>query len=219
MGTLRWLLVSIFTSTLTAQIPKLPWEDALLPPWISQAEGPIQEPLPPPVASDGKGLSLDLRPDGRLRIADRKGTLHLSMGLPGRPRRVWRDGGRPLEPTGRWDFPEQTPFSDRRVSQLLTAQDPRSALSGLLWILDDGERRLTVVHPATAKVLFLRLPEGESPDLAFFPDHLELRARTEGGPRRWSIPWPALLPHLARLGPTPKSPPRGTALQPYPRED
>lgn len=219
MGTLNMILALILTAGLSAQVPQLPWEDALLPPWISQSEGSTQEPSPPPAASAGKELSLDLRPDGRLRIADRKGTLRLSMGLPGRPRRVWRDGGQPLEPMGRWDFPDKTPFSERGIAQLLTAPDPRSALWGLFWVLDDGERRLTVVHPATAKVLFLRLPEGESPDLAFFPDHLEFRARTEGGPRRWSLPWAALLPHLARLGPTLKLPPRGTALQPYPSED
>lgn len=200
-------------------VPKLPWEKALLPPWISQAEGQGEVPPAPPEAPEGRGLTLDLQPDGRLRVADRKGTLHLSMGLPGRPKRVWRDGGRPLEPTGHWPFPAQTPLSDKRISQLLTAEDPRATLSGLLWVLDDGERRLTVVHPATAKVLFLRLPEGESADLAFFPDHLEYRATTETGPRRWALSWAAMLPHLAKLGPSPKSPPQGTALQPFPQED
>lgn len=201
------------------QIPKLPWEEALLPPWISQPEGPGEEPPPLPEASMGRDLTLDLQPDGRLRIADRKGTLHLSLGLPGRPRRVWRDGGHPLEPTGQWPFPGQTPISDKRISQLLTAPDSRTALSGLLWVLDDGERRLTVVHPATAKALFLRLPEGESADLAFFPDHLEYRATTETGPRRWALSWAGLMPHLAKLGPAPKSSPQGTALQPFPREE
>lgn len=205
-------------AVLGAQIPKLPWVEAQLPPWIAQPVGALPLAPAPPIPTAAEDLSLTLAPDGRVRVVDRKGTLRLSIGLPGRPVRVWRDGGQPLKPTGNWLFAARTPLSERQVSHLLTDPDPRTALSGLLWVLDDGERRLTVLHPATARVLFLRLPEGEEPELAFFPDHLELRARVGEAVRRWTIPWAALLPHLARLGVGPSALPRGTALQPFPKE-
>lgn len=202
----------------TPRAPRLPWEDANLPPWIAEPEGPAVDPPTSPGVTGENLLTLTLAPDGRIRVADRKGTLRMSLGLPGRPRRVWRDGGRPLESTGKWPFPDRTPLSERQIAQLLTGADPRVALTGLLWVLDDGERRLTVVHPATGRVLFLRLPEGEDPELAFFPDHLELRARAGDVLRRWSIPWAALMPHLARLGLAPFSGPKGTAFQPFPKD-
>lgn len=220
LGTLtlmRGIAALVSAVALLGQVPKLPWEDANLPPWIAERNDPMTDPTAPPPAPKASDLSLTLAQDGRVRVADRKGTLRLSLGLPGRPRKVWRDGGTALEPSGTWGFPALTPLSERQAARLLTDPDPRSALAGLLWVLDDSERRLTVVHPATARVLFLRLPDCEGPELAFFPDRLELRTGMGTSSRRWSIPWAALLPHLARLGLAPTSAPRGTALQPFPK--
>lgn len=218
LGALMLLAAGLSGGSLAAQAPPLPWMEALLPSWTAATEGPLAVPPAPPAALAGQDRILTLSLDGRLRVVDRKGGIHLSAGLPGRPRKVWRDGGIPLEPTGRWAFPERTPLGDRKWSQFLASADPRALLGGLLWVLDDGEQRLTVVHPATARVLFLRVPEGASPDLRFFPDRLELRAQTPSGPRAWTLSWIALLPHLVRLTPTGRTAPKGTALQPFPKE-
>jgi hypothetical protein len=116
-----------------------------------------------------------------------------------------------------------TPLS-RGVSELPWGQsDFRPGLGGLLWILDDGERILTVVHPATAQVQYLALPPCSGPFLRFWPDRLEL---VEGGgdpaarpaPRRWSLAWTALLPQLLRLAQPAPEGRHGTAFQPFPRD-
>jgi hypothetical protein len=103
-------------------------------------------------------------------------------------------------------------------------EDPRRGLGGLLWILDDSERVLTLVHPATGKVAFLPLPEAVGVDLCFLPTGLVVFERAPEGllqdrrVRRWILPWVALVPVLAKLAP-PAVPPRaGTALQPFPKE-
>ncbi len=206
---------------LEAQAPLLPWEGASMPPWQPEAEGPDAPLVPPPPAERFRDLKVKLGPDGTLKVVDPKGTLRLVLGLPGRPTRVWRDGGRALEPAGQWTFPARTPLMEGRGELLLTPPDPRIALEGLLWILDDGERRLTVVHPATGKAVFLRLPDLEGPDLAFRPEGLEVRetlpVQGRQARRRWSLAWLALLPQFGILTMVPEAP-RGTALVPFPRE-
>ena len=68
------------------------------------------------------------------------------------------------------------------------APDFRPALEGLLWILDDDESYLTVIHPATARVVYLPLPGGQDLDLAFHPDQLEVRGARPGRLARWPSP-------------------------------
>lgn len=202
------------------QVQPLPWEAAPTPAWVLVPEAEVPDPVTPLPEGRGGPLRLGLTSEGRLRVVDARGTVRLSLGLPGRPGRAWRDGGRPLEGPGPWAFPDQTPLQGRKVEALLAGGDARPGLEGLAWFLDDGERCLTLVHPATGRAAFLRLPEGEGFTLSFHPGHLELRegapgARTPG--RRWRLPWLLLLPHLGTL--LPAGPPsRGTALVPFPRE-
>jgi hypothetical protein len=101
------------------------------------------------------------------------------------------------------------------------ARDFRPALAGLLWILCDDERTITLVHPATARLCYLPLPGGRDFQLVFHPDHLEVR---QGGSAKdqteacWSVPWLSLLPQFIRLGTeNPANRPSGTALLPFPK--
>jgi hypothetical protein len=160
-----------------------------------------------------------LAPDGTLEIFNGAGVRSLRVGLPGRPLKVWRDGGLPVAPP--WDrlaFPQADPLSQGLGGLAWNAGDFRPSLSGLLWILEDGERVLTVVHPATAQVVFLPLPRGEGFSLAFEPSRLvALTGPSDSGRSGgWALPWLALLPSFARLGPAPDAGPRGTALKPFP---
>jgi hypothetical protein len=100
------------------------------------------------------------------------------------------------------------------------AADFRPFLRGLLWILEDGEGFLTVVYPATARVVHLPLPPGRDLQLRFLKDRLEVAAGAvdKGAPRQWSIPWMGLLPRLASLGPHPEPGKPGTALAPFPKD-
>lgn len=206
---------------------RLPWEAAQsMPPWQALPEGPFgaPPPLPEPVPLSGPGLQARFETDGCLRILDRRGVLRLKIGLPGRVARMWKDGGRDVEPgASRLEFPASTVLS-RGASELPWGMaDFRPGLEGLLWILDEGERILTVVHPATARVQYLALPPVSDPELVFWPDHLELRERAgleaaRQGQRRWSLSWPGLLPQLLRLAQPAKEGRRGTAFQPFPKD-
>jgi len=157
-------------------------------------------------------------------VLDARGVIQLRTGLPGRPKALWRGGGQPLP--GPWTA---IPFGPAAPGPALSpdfwnAPDPRKALGALLWILDDGERTLSLVHPATGRVAFLPLPESDGVDLRFLPGGLEALERLpEGaeGPRRarrWMLPWLALLPSLLHLETPAGAQPRGTALQPFPKE-
>jgi hypothetical protein len=206
---------------------RLPWEAALsVPPWQGLPDGAGEAaPLPPtPTASMGRELRVRLAGEGSLRVLDRRGVLRLKLGLPGRLARLWRDGGVPVDP-GATEilFPKATLLA-KGVANLPWGQpDFRPGLEGLLWVLDDGERILTVLHPATGRAQYLLLPPATSPDLVFLPDRLEVRepATGEGGrtsPRRWSLPWTGLLPWLLRLAQPPPEGRHGTAFIPFPKE-
>lgn len=181
-------------------------------PWRAVESGGPAPASPSPTTGP---VSVHLLADGTLRIFEGKGLRKFRMGLPGRPVRVWRDGGVALEaflqPMG---FPSDTPLRRGLGSLPLDAPDFRTALQGLLWILDDGERILTVLHPATCQVVRLRLPDVEGADLHFLPDRLEVRS-AEG--RAWALPWIALMPQFLQLGRPRKGAPLGTALDPYPK--
>jgi hypothetical protein len=167
-------------------------------------------------------LEVRLTGDGTLSIRDARGTIRLTTGLPGRPLKAWRDGGLPLSPSsGSWRFPKDSPLSLGLGGLRWVAEDFRPFLRGLLWVLEDGEGFLTVIHPATARVVHLPLPPGRDLELRFLPDRLEVAAGEvdRGAPRQWSLPWIGLLPRLAVLGPhLDPAAKTGTALAPFPKE-
>jgi hypothetical protein len=120
---------------------------------------------------------------------------------------------------GAWQFPEDTPLKQNLGALGWSAEDFRPFLQGLLWVIEDGEAFLTVLHPATGRLIYLPLPPGRDLQLRFWKDHLEVLAgeAEKGAPRRWVLPWIALLPRLAALGPHPNPGKPGTALAPFPK--
>lgn len=221
LGTLVLIGAALGGVSLAAQVRQpLPWE-RLAPldwhaglravergtPWVSEAStGPM-------VAR--------ISGDGTLQVVDQRGLVRLQTGLPGRPLKAWRDGGLPLAvATGTLQFPLDGPMSQGLGGLQWCADDFRPFLRGLLWILEDGEGFLTVVHPATARVIHLPLPPGRDLELRFLADRLEVAAGMvdKGAPRLWSIPWMGLLPRLAALAPHPTPGKSGTALAPFPRD-
>jgi hypothetical protein len=180
--------------------------------------------LADPAKPSPRELRVRLAGDGSLRVLDRRGILRLKLGLPGRIARLWRDGGRPVDAIeAELSFPKATPLAKGVAELPWGAADIRPGLEGLLWILDDGERVLTVLHPATGGAQYLLLPPATSPDIVFLPDRLEVRERAVGegsrtSPRRWSLPWTGLLPQILRLAQPPPTGRPGTAFIPFPKE-
>ena len=200
----------------------LPWRAAPALPW--QLEGPGLPPAPCAARPTQTtfGLSVRLDRDGALRISDEKGLIRLRTGLPGRARRAWRDWGTPVaDPWQVLGFPARTPLQRGIGALPVESPDFRPALEGLLWILDDDESILTVIHPANARVVYLALPGGQDLDLAFHPDHLEVMERApDGGARSsWTLHWLALLPQFVQLGKENQAlQPKGTALAPFAKD-
>lgn len=198
--------------------PSLPWEGLLPLPWQPVWRTTAMSAAPALRASEGP-ITLSIAADGTIRVTDAKGLVRLQEGLPGRPLRAWRDGGIPLpDPIGQWGFPAETALQNGIGGLPWCAEDFRPSLAGLCWVLDDGEAVLSVIHPATGRILFLPLPPGRDLQLAFLPDRLVVQAgRAEpGSPTRWSLPWMGLLPRLSELGPRPGPRHPGTALAPFP---
>jgi len=220
LGTLLLGGAALAASSLAAQgRPPLPWEKVLPLPWQSGLVVPPEE-APRPVEPVTGPVRVDLTGDGTLSVRDVRGIIRLKTGLPGRPMKAWRDGGLPCAvPTGTWGFPVTSPLSSGLGGLQWAAEDFRPFLNGLLWILEDGEGFLTVVHPATAKVIHLPLPAGRDLRLRFLADRLEVVAGEvdKGAPRQWSLPWMALLPRLAVLGIRTDPSKAGTALAPFPK--
>jgi hypothetical protein len=210
-------------AALTAQVP-LPWDNALELPWETTLPGPLPAPWEAAPAAPGPRLRVSLSGDGTLHIADNQGRVSLRLGLPGRPLHLLRDGGTPLSLADfPCFFPVDTPLTKGLGSFPLSEGDFRNALQGLLWIVDDGERRITVVHPATQRVVYLPLPAGENWEVCLFPDRLEVRERAVPGEVRremacWSLSWLILLPQFVRLGLPPPVGIPGTAFRPFPQE-
>jgi len=219
------LVACLLTSAaLTAQVPQigqgpraLPWQSGSTPPW--QTLESVPSPQSGVIAASQGPISVRLSEDGTLEVWNGAGVRTLRVGLPGRPHKVWRDGGISVAGwNGTWAFPQTDPLSAGLGGLDWNAGDFRISLSGLLWIIEDGERVLTLVHPATAQVIYLPLPRGEDFELAFEPNRLVLKAGQgpAGHPEAWALPWLALLPQFARLGPPALPPVRGTALKPFP---
>jgi hypothetical protein len=202
----------------------LPWEKLPRAPWESRFDPEPDSPPPPTAAQARVAFRVRITDDGALTVLDGRGVIRLKTGLPGRPRALWRGGGQPLP--GPWAAIPYGPAPEGPAlsAAFWNAPDPRMAMAGLLWILDDGERTLTLVHPATGRVAFLPLPEPEGVELRFLPGGLEALERLPEGSeaprrsRRWVLPWMALLPSLLRLEAQGGTQPRGTALQPFPKE-
>ena len=198
----------------------LPWER--MPPLAWQVGPALAGTETPWAAEPSEGpVAAWLTGEGTLQVVDAQGIIRLKTGLPGRPLKAWRDGGLPLPAvSGTWMFPVDAPMSQGLGGLQWSAADFRPFLRGLLWILEDGEGFLTVVHPATARVIHLPLPPGRDLQLRFLADRLEVAAGAvdKGAPRQWSIPWMGLLPRLAALGPHPEPAKVGTALAPFPKD-
>ena len=218
------LVALLLGTALAGQVPQigqgpraLPWQSGSSPPW--QRLEAVPDPLPGPIAITHGPIHVQLSQDGTLEVWNGAGVRTLRTGLPGRPRKAWRDGGLPLgDLRASWAFPQTDPLSDGLGALDWNAGDFRHSLQGLLWILEDGERLLTVVHPATGQVIYLPLPRGEDFDLDFEPTRLVLNAKQGPGghAEAWALPWLALLPQFARLGAPATAPIRGTALVPFP---
>ena len=215
----------LIPAALTAQAP-LAWNQASELPWETALPGAPSLPLPVETApaTPVPQRLVSLSGDGTLRISDARGRVTLRLGLSGRPLRLMRDAGSPMTLADfPCLFPAETPLTKGLGSLPLAGDDFRNALKGLLWIVDDSERRITLVHPATQQVVYLPLPAGQDWEVYLHPDRLEVRERTFPVEERrdsacWSIPWLILLPQFVRLSlPPPKGNP-GTAFQPFPPE-
>lgn len=213
----------LIPAALTAQSP-LPWDNARELPWETAVPGQSPPPLPPETASatPPSPCLVALSGDGTLRISDARARVTLRLGLSGRPLRLLRDGGIPMALEDfPCHFPAETPLMKGLGSLPLAGDDFRIALKGLLWILDDGERRITVIHPATHQVVYLPLPAGQDWELQLHPDRLEVREKPQSVETRqetacWSVPWLVLLPQFVQLSMPPPAGDQGTAFQPFP---
>lgn len=211
-------------AVLTAQA-SLPWRNAPDLPWETTVPGSLPAPVPQePEATGGGHVLVSLSGDGTLRISDSKGRVKLRLGLPGRPSHILKDAGIPLALSDfPAEFPLATPLSQGLGHLPLAGSDFRGALKGLLWILDDGERQITLVHPATQQAVFLPMPPGQDWELVLHPDRLEVREQAPPAVDRqeaacWSIPWLVLLPQFMRLSVPPPEGSLGSAFHPFPQE-
>lgn len=167
----------------------------------------------PGEASQGP-LQVLLAQDGTIHINDDKGVILLRTGLPGRPFKAWRDAGIPLpSPTGTFSFPDQTPMQEGLGNFPLDKLDFRPTFKGLLWLLSDEASILTVLHPATLRVIHLQLPGACRDELHFLEDRLAFK--TPNG-TAWTLSYAALLPQWISLGRSNPKPKAGNALQPFP---
>ena len=221
-------LVTLFLSAglaLVAQQPgrNLPWTSARALPWTAEPCAPASPPSLAP-AQSLLPLSVRVAEDGAIRITDDKGSLRLRMGLPGRPLKFWRDGGIPVPLSASpLAFPAQTPLLRGIGALPVESPDFRPALEGLLWILDDDEKVITLIHPATARAVYLPLPGGRNLTLVFHSDQLvvqeNLPSEARPGATCWTIPWLALLPQFIQLGQMGnRHRNEGTVMQPFPKE-
>ncbi len=215
------MTAALAAPTLAAQGRQtLPWEKIQPLDWQVESDSERADSSVAAVPSSGP-VEARLTVDGTLSVRDARGIIRLKTGLPGRPLKAWRDGGLPLSsPSGAWLFPTDSPLSQGLGGLQWGAEDFRPFLRGLLWILEDGEGFLSVVHPATARVIHLPLPPGRDLHLRVLPDRLEVAASAvdKGAPRRWSIRWMGLLARLAALGPQVAPAKPGSALAPFPKD-
>lgn len=198
----------------------LAWERVLPMAWVVGSASKTPG-TPEPMSPSSGPLVVRLAGDGTLQVQDERGRIRLKTGLPGRSLRAWRDGGVPLpSASGEWGFPVDTPLMHGLGALQWCSPDFRPFLRGLLWVLEDSEAYLSIIHPATARVIHVPLPPGRDITILFLPDRLEIVAGQvdRGAPRRWSMPWMGFLPRLGDLCPQPNPAKPGSALVPFPKE-
>lgn len=150
-------------------------------------------------------LTVYISPNGAVKITSTNGIVQLRTGLPGRPQKVWRDHG--YQVTNIFApmlFPTTSPLQKNMGSILVSILDFCSNLEGLLWILGDDEKVLTVINPANSQIVYLSLPAGHELNLSFHHDHIEVLDEHSKGnnkePLVWSLHWLTLMPQLIQLG-------------------
>ena len=198
----------------------LPWERAAplawqAEPWVAPAAVAGSRSLPG--AHDRASTG-----DGTLRISDARGLIRLLAGLPGGPCGPGGTAGVPLDAAwGTWGFPTGYPPGPGPGGAPLGRRRFPPLPQGLLWVLEDGEGFLTVVHPATARLVHLPLPPGRDLRIRFLPDRLEVAAGDveEGAPRRGPFPGWACCPAWRPWGPAPTPPRRGPPSPPSPKTE
>jgi hypothetical protein len=112
LGALFLTAAALAASSLAAQgRQRLPWERLQPLSWLVGSR--VAQDDPPWVSEPSAGpVEVWLSGDGTLRIRDARGILRLRTGLPGRPLKVWRDGGLALAAvSGTWMFPDDSPLS------------------------------------------------------------------------------------------------------------
>jgi hypothetical protein len=204
----------IIAQTIGAQ--EFPWEkQSWYLPW--QIVEPIPEPQTVDVKQGNSDITVSVDRDGTIAIFNANGIRQLRFGLPGRPILMWRDAGQSIAPFGKFSFPSQTPLLANFKGAAKETSDFLNSLAGLLWILDDGEEYLTIVHSATCQYAFLHLPVSRDLELRFHPERLELckRITIDADSQSWALSWNELLPVLQALAKRPPTPPRGNAIEPY----
>jgi len=217
------LAALILTCALALPAQVLPWKSAGALPWQMEAAGPAPVPCDCKPTQSYFALRVRVAPDGKVVITDEKGLVRMKLGLPGRPVRAWRDWGIPVPDLSRpLPFAVRSPLQRGIGGMPVGAPDFRPALEGLLWILDDDESVITVIHPATSQVVYLPLPGGQDLTLAFCPDRLEVSETSGPNPQArasWSLHWLGLLPQFIQLGKDSSAgKPKGTAVLPFPKE-
>ena len=217
------LATLILTCALALPAQMLPWKTTGALPWQMEAASPDPAPCSATPTQSYFALRVQVAPDGKVVITDEKGLIRMKLGLPGRPVHAWRDWGIPVE-----DLSVPLPFAVRSPLQRgiggmpVGAPDFRPALEGLLWILDDDETVITVIHPATSQAVYLPLPGGQDLTLVFYPDRLEVSETQGPDPQsraNWTLHWLGLLPQFIQLGKDRSADrAKGTALLPFPKE-
>lgn len=148
-------------------------------------------------------LTLNIEPSGIVQITDKRGLIRSRLELPGRPKKIWRDWGIPIDTLfDTIQFPLEIPIQQDIINLLIQIVDFRPNLEGLLWIVDDSEKFLTVVNPADSSMSYIMLPGGSNIDLIFHPDRLEVEGDIidviEKTKINWTINWLTLLPSLIK---------------------
>jgi len=218
---LACVLGTILQAAPEAPARELPWSLTYQPSWQPCDSAAEPQPIPVPELPRKDGMKVLLTTFGVLQIEDIRGIIRLRMGLPGRPLKIWRGAGVPMTLEDfPCRFPSETPLSKGSPAG---DRDFRTSLAGLLWVLDDSEHMITVVHPATLQVVFIPLPGQNGLDLKWYPDRLQVRESLTGPVGRrdlgcWSVPWAGLLPQFLHLTSQPPPLPQGTALVPFPVE-
>jgi|GEM_PF-457448 len=194
----------------------LPWKNqSVHVPWRAAEQMPESRNLQ--IKQSNADLTVKVNRDGTIAIYNRNGIRQLRFGLPGRPISMWRDAGQPIASFGQFSFPSHTPLSSNFKSASEETSDFLSNLSGLLWILDDGEEYLTIVHSATYQYVFIHLPGGRDLELRFHPNHLEIykKPSPDGNSQSWILSWKDFLPVLQTLAKGHATQTHFSALTPY----